>query len=126
MQKLLKELAQSIEWKSKDIERYTKMINLLVESNVKGIRKFIYEQETCEKEMFYEMLQWGAPELFSKVYPKAEEQEGRYAVEIICNQFTDDIKELGWDNVILEDEGSYPENYSDEKEECCGGCGCNH
>ena len=125
MQKLIKELNDSILWKSQDIARYTKMINLVLANDVKGIRKFIFENETCEKEMFYEYLQWGAPELFAKVYPNAEKQEGKYVTQIIMNQFEEDIKELDVDTAVISDEGSYPENYTSVNEDCCGGgCGC--
>ena len=118
-------MTDAIKWKLEDIKKYTKMIDLVTKQDVKGVRKFIYEQETCEKEMFYEYLQWGDKDLFHLVYPEAHKQEGKYVVEIISNQFTNDIKELGLDNVVLEDEGSYPENYTSIDEDCCGeGCGC--
>ena len=120
MEKLITEMTDAIKWKLKDIEKYTKMIDLVTKQDVKGVRKFIYEQETCEKEMFYEYLQWGDKDLFHLVYPEAHKQKGKYVVEIISNQFTNDVKELGLDNVVLEDEGSYPENYTSIDEDCCG------
>ena len=138
MNKLITELNESIKWKLDDIKRYSKMIDLVNAGDAKGIRKFIFDNETSEKEMFYEMLQWGAPELFEKVYPNAEKNEGKYVVEIIHKQYKDDIKELG-----LMDGDEYPEDYSDfdeddeiskdlerryqaEKDDvCCGNhCGC--
>lgn len=108
MNKLITELNESIKWKLEDIKKYSKMIDLVNAGDVKGIRKFIFDQETCEKEMFYELLQWGSPELFEKVYPNAESQEGKYVAEIVFKQYEDDIKELG-----LMDGDEYPEDYSD-------------
>lgn len=108
MNKLITELNESIKWKLEDIKKYSKMIDLVNAKDVKGLRKFIFDQETCEKEVFYEMLQWGAPELFEKVYPNAEKQEGKYVAEIVFKQYEDDIKELG-----LMDGDEYPEDYSD-------------
>tara|TARA_R110002124_G_scaffold138845_4_gene302927 strand:+ start:615 stop:983 length:369 start_codon:yes stop_codon:yes gene_type:complete len=120
MQKLITELNESIKWKLKDIERYTKMINLVAGQDVRGIRKFIFECDTSEREMFYEYLQWGDPTLFYNVYPKASEQKGDYVTQIIFNQMKDDIKELG-----LMKGDDYPEDYSDfEKENCDVECGC--
>ena len=112
MNKLITELNESIKWKLEDIKKYSKMIDLVNAGDVKGIRKLIFDQETCEKEMFYEMLQWGAPELFKKVYPNAEKQEGKYVAEIVFKQYEDDIKELG-----LMDGDEYPEDYSDFDED---------
>lgn len=113
-------MTDAIKWKLEDIKKYTKMIDLVTKQDVKGVRKFIYEQETCEKEMFYEYLQWGDKDLFHLVYPEAYKQEGKYAVEIVHNQYEDDIKELG----LMRGDG-YPEDYSSIDEDCCGGgCGC--
>ena len=95
MNKLITELNESIKWKLEDIKKYSKMIDLVNAKDVKGIRKFIFDQETCEKEMFYELLQWGSPELFEKVYPNADKQEGKYVAEIVFKQYENDIKELG-------------------------------
>lgn len=112
MNKLITELNESIKWKLEDIKKYSKMIDLVCVKDVKGIRKFIFNQETCEKEMFYEMLQWGDAKLFEKVYPNAESQEGKYVAEIIFKQYENDIKELG-----LMDGDGYPEDYSDFEED---------
>lgn len=111
MEKLITEMTDAIKWKLEDIKKYTKMIDLVTKQDVKGVRKFIYEQETCEKEMFYEYLQWGDKDLFHLVYPEAHKQEGKYAVEIVHNQYEDDIKELG----LMKGDG-YPEDYSDIEE----------
>ena len=91
--KLIKELNESIVFKLKDIERYTKMINLVVSKDVKGVRKFIYDNDTAEKEMFYEYLRFGDVELFHKVYPNAHKHKGDYVVQIIHKQYEDDLKE---------------------------------
>ena len=114
MSKLIKEMTESIEFKLKDIERYTKMINLAATKDVKGIRKFIYENDTHEKEMFYEYLKYGDVELFHKVYPSAHEHKGDYVVSIINEQYLVDHKELNtkfW--VFTKEEEGYPEDYSD-------------
>ena len=91
--KLIKELNESIVFKLKDIERYTKMINLVVSKDVKGVRKFIYDNDTAEKEMFYEYLRFGDVELFHKVYPNAHKHKDDYVVQIIHKQYEDDLKE---------------------------------
>jgi len=112
MNKLITELNESIKWKLEDIKKYSKMIDLVNAGDVKGLRKFIFDQETSEKEVFYEMLQWGAPELFEKVYPNADEHAGEYVAQIVFKQYEDDIKELG-----LMDGDEYPEDYSDFDED---------
>ena len=112
MNKLITELNESIKWKLEDIKKYSKMIDLVNAKDVKGLRKFIFDQETCEKEVFYEMLQWGDPELFEKVYPNADNQEGKYVAEIVFKQYENDIKELG-----LMDGDEYPDDYSDFDED---------
>ena len=111
MNKLITELNESIKWKLEDIKKYSKMIDLVTKRDVKGDRKFIYDQETCEKEMFYEMLQYGDQELFDQVYPNADRYLDRYVVEIVLKQYEQDIKELG-----LMDGDGYPEDYSDVEE----------
>ena len=94
MQKLLNELNESIQFKLKDIERYTKMINLVLANDVKGIRKFIYDNDTYEKEMFFELLDFYDNELFHKVYPYAGVgTERSYAVSIIADQYDYDKKD---------------------------------
>ena len=114
MQKLLNELNESIQFKLKDIERYTKMINLVLAHDVKGIRKFIYDNDTCEKEMFFELLDFGDNKLFHKVYPNVGVGTNReYAVSIIHDQFVVDKKEEEKWGIIFKD--GYPEDWSDEQ-----------
>ena len=113
MNKLITELTQSISYKLKDVGNLTKMINLVTTHDVKAIRKFIYENDTSEKEMFYQDLQWGDPELFAKVYPNAKEQKGKYAVEIIYNQYeADKIAEAKF---AIDFENGYPDDWCDEQ-----------
>ena len=110
--KLIKELNESIQFKLKDIERYTKMINLVMAQDVKGIRKFIYDNDTYEKEMFFELLEFGDNNLFRKVYPNAAETM-QYAVSLIHDQFEIDKKEEEKFGIDLGD--GYPEDWSDEQ-----------
>ena len=114
MSKLIKELNESIEWKTKDIARYTKMINLVLNKDVKGIRKFIYDNDTPEKEMFFELLDFGDNELFHKVYPNVGVGTSReYAVSIIHDQFVvDKNEERKWG---IDFENGYPEDWCDEQ-----------
>tara|TARA_R110001592_G_scaffold9270_1_gene49452 strand:- start:39 stop:473 length:435 start_codon:yes stop_codon:yes gene_type:complete len=112
MNKLITELTESISCKLKDIERITKMINLVSVCDVKGTRKFIYDNDTYDKEMFYDYLQWGDPELFAKVYPKAESQKGKYVIEIIHEQYKDDYDYEKGHAIELD---GYPDDYSDEE-----------
>ena len=114
MNKLITELTESISYKLKDIEKYTKMINLVTKHDVKGIRKFIYDNDTCEKEMFFELLDFGDNELFHKVYPNAEVGPSReYAVSIIHNQFGADKMAEAMFAIDFKD--SYPEDWCDEQ-----------
>ena len=114
MSKLIKELNESIEWKTKDIARYTKMINLVLNKDVKGIRKFIYDNDTPEKEMFFELLDFGDNELFHKVYPNVGVGTSReYAVSIIHDQFVVDKKEEEKFGIDFKD--GYPEDWCDEQ-----------
>jgi len=114
MSKLIKEMTESIEFKLKDIERYTKMINLVLNKDVKGIRKFIYDNDTCEKEMFFELLDYGDNQLFHKVYPNAGVGTNReYAVSLIHDQFVVDKKEEEKYGIDFKD--GYPEDWSDEQ-----------
>ena len=114
MSKLIKELNESIEWKTKDIARYTKMINLVLNKDIKGIRKFIYDNETCEKEMFFELLDYGDNQLFHKVYPNVGVGTSReYAVSIVHDQFVvDKNEERKWG---IDFENGYPEDWCDEQ-----------
>ena len=103
-------MTESINFKLKDIERYTKFIDLVSRYDIKGLRKFIHDNDTHEKEMFYEYLGYGDVELFHRVYPQAHTQKGDYVVGIIHNQYKDDLKAerlhgLDWDD--------YPEDYCD-------------
>ncbi len=112
--KLIEQMTESINFKLKDIERYTKMINLVVSKDVKGIRKFIYDNDTCEKEMFFELLDYGDNQLFHRVYPSAEVGPNReYAVSIIHKQYKDDRDaEAKWG---IDFTNGYPEDWSDEQ-----------
>lgn len=112
--KLIKELNESIQFKLKDIERYTKMINLVMAQDVKSIRKFIYDNDTYEKEMFFELLDFGDNKLFHKVYPNAGVGTNReYAVSLIHDQFVIDKKEEEKFGIDFGD--GYPEDWSDEQ-----------
>ncbi len=114
MQKLLNELNESIQFKLKDIERYTKMINLVLANDVKGIRKFIYDNDTYEKEMFFELLDFYDNELFHKVYPNAGVGTSReYSVSIIHDQFVIDKKEEEKFGIDFKD--GYPKDWCDEQ-----------
>ena len=114
MNKLITELNESIKWKLEDIKKYSKMIDLVITKDVKGIRKFIYECETCEKEMFFELLDLYYNELFHKVYPNAEVGTSReYAVSIIHDQFVvekNEEKKFG-----IDFKNGYPEDWCDEQ-----------
>ena len=91
MQKLLNELNESIQFKLKDIERYTKMINLVMAQDVKSIRK-----------------------LFHKVYPNAGVGTSReYSVSIIHDQFVIDKKEEEKFGIDFKD--GYPKDWCDEQ-----------
>jgi hypothetical protein len=108
--KLIEQMTESINFKLKDIERYTNFIDLVSRYDIKGLRKFIHDNDTHEKEMFYEYLSYGDAELFHRVYPQAHTQKGDYVVGIIHNQYKDDLKAerlhgLDWDD--------YPEDYCD-------------
>jgi hypothetical protein len=112
MNKLITELTESISYKLKDIEGLTKMINLATTHDVKGMRRFIYDNDTSEKEMFYQYLQWGDPQMFAKVYPNAKKQKGKYAIEIIYDQYETD-KKFEREKHGLDFEDGYPIDYSD-------------
>ena len=114
MNKLITELTESISYKLKDIEKYTKMINLVTTHDVKGIRKFIYDNDTSEKEMFFELLDFGDNELFHKVYPNVGVGTSReYAVSIIHDQFiVDKNEERKWG---IDFKDGYPEDWCDEQ-----------
>ena len=114
MNKIITELTESISYKLKDIEKYTKMINLVTTHDVKGIRKFIYDNDTSEKEMFFELLDFGDNDLFHRVYPGAGVGTGReYAVSLIHDQFVVDKKEEEKYGIDFKD--GYPEDWSDEQ-----------
>lgn len=114
MNKLITELTESISYKLKDIEKYTKMINLVTKHDVKGIRKFIYDNDTSEKEMFFELLDFGDNDLFHKVYPNVGVGTSReYAVSIIHDQFVVDKNEE--QKYGIDFENGYPEDWCDEQ-----------
>ena len=114
MNKLITELTESISYKLKDIEKYTKMINLVTTHDVKGIRKFIYDNDTSEKEMFFELLDFGDNDLFHKVYPNAGVGTGReYAVSIIHDQYEADKKEE--EKWGIDFKNGYPEDWCEEQ-----------
>jgi ferritin len=50
MNKLITQLTESINSKLEDVNRYSKMINLVASQDVKAMRKFIHSQDTFEKE----------------------------------------------------------------------------
>lgn len=111
MNKLITELNESIKWKLEDIKKYSKMIDLVIAKDVKGIRKFIYENETYEKEMFFELLDLYYNELFHKVYPYAEVGSREYAVSIIHDQLVADKKIYH----LIDFGNGYPEDWCDEQ-----------
>ena len=117
MNKLITQLTESINSKLEDVNRYSKMINLVATQDVKAIRKFIHSQDTFEKETFFEMLSHGDSGLFHKVYPYAGVgTERSYAVSIIAAQYDYDKKDEH-DRFGLEIEkiynGMYPIDYCD-------------
>lgn len=117
MSKLITELTESISYRLKDIEGLTKMINLATTHDVKGLRRFIYDNDTSEKEMFYVHLQWGDPELFAKVYPNAKKQKGKYAIEIIHDQFEAD--KMAEAKFAIDFGDGYPGDWCDEQYPDC-------
>ena len=117
MNKLITQLTESINSKLEDVNRYSKMINLVATQDVKAMRKFIHSQDTFEKETFFEMLSYGDSDLFHKVYPYAEAgTERSYAVKIIADQYYYDNKDenerFGLDIEKIYD-GRYPIDYCD-------------
>ena len=117
MNNLIKQLNDSINSKLEDVNRYSKMINLVASQDAKAMRKFIHSQDTFEKETFFEMLSHGDSDFFHKVYPYAGVgTERSYAVSIIAAQYDNDKKDelerFGLDIEKLYD-GRYPIDYCD-------------
>ena len=117
MNKLITQLTESINSKLDDVNRYSKMINLVATQDAKAMRKFIHSQDTFEKETFFEMLSHGDSDLFHKVYPFAEVgTERSYAVSIIADQYDYDKKDE-YERFSLDIEeiydGRYPIDYCD-------------
>ena len=111
------QLTESINSKLEDVNRYSKMINLVAAQDAKAMRKFIHSQDTFEKETFFEMLSYGDSDLFHKVYPYAEVgAERSYAVSIIADQYDydkkDELERFGLDIEKIYN-GSYPIDYCD-------------
>ena len=117
MNKLITQLTDSINSKLEDVNRYSKMINLVATQDAKAMRKFIHSQDTFEKETFFEMLSHGDSDLFHKVYPFAEVgTERSYAVSIIADQYDydkkDELERFALDIEKIYD-GRYPIDYCD-------------
>ena len=94
MNKLITQLTESINSKLEDVNRYSKMINLVATQDAKAMRKFIHSQDTFEKETFFEMLSYGDVEFFHKVYPYAHVgTERSFAVSVIADQYNYDKKD---------------------------------
>ena len=114
MNKLITQLTESINSKLEDVNRYSKMINLVATQDAKAMRKFIHSQDTFEKETFFEMLSHGDSDLFHKVYPNAGVGTSReYSVSIIHDQFVIDKKEEEKFGIDFKD--GYPKDWCDEQ-----------
>lgn len=115
MEKIITKLTESVNFKLQEVQDLTKMINLVVTKDIKGMRKFIHGHDTFEKESFYSYLQHYDKSFFEKVYPLAhkDRQIGQYVIGVIDKQFEQDQKEerkLG-----LEFKGFYPKDWCDEE-----------
>jgi len=113
------QLTESINSKLEDVNRYSRMINIVATKDVKAMRRFIHIQDTFEKETLFEMLSYWDTEFFHKVYPYAEVgAERSYAVSIVAAQYDydkkDELERFGLDIEKIYD-GKYPTDYSDEE-----------
>lgn len=114
MEKLITQLTESMNSKLEDVNRYTKMINLVATRDVKALQRFIHMQDTFEKENFFEMLSYGDSDLFHKVYPYAGVGTGRsFAVSIIADQYDYDKKEEA--KFAIDFQNGYPDDWCDEQ-----------
>ena len=115
MKNLITTLTESINFKLQEVEDLSKMINLAVIKDIKGMRKFILDHDTFERESFYGYLLHYDKEFFEEVYPHANDKKniGMYVTGIIHKQFQTDQEEERKQG--LEFTGFYPKDWCDEE-----------